>query len=59
MKIVVVLCFLMFVLIYVGIVVIINVNNNFGIDIDIVKKIYLGKVKVFFDGSCVIFFIFE
>ena len=50
MKIVAALCFLMSAPIYAGTAVIINANNNSGIDIDTVKKIYLGKVKKVVSG---------
>ena len=59
MKIVAALCFLMSAPIYAGTAVIINANNNSGIDIDTVKKIYLGKVKAFPDGSRAIPLTFE
>ncbi|MEC7452794.1 MAG: phosphate ABC transporter substrate-binding protein [Pseudomonadota bacterium] len=57
MKIVAALCFLMSAPIYAGTAVIINANNNSGIDT--VKKIYLGKVKAFPDGSRAIPLTFE
>ena len=59
MKIIAALCFLMSAPIYAGTAVIINANNNSGIDIDTVKKIYLGKVKAFPDGSRAIPLTFE
>ncbi|MFZ8200379.1 phosphate ABC transporter substrate-binding protein [Alteromonas portus] len=44
---------------YAGTAVIVNASNNSGIDLDTVKKIYLGKVKAFPDGSRAIPLTFE
>jgi hypothetical protein len=59
MKIVVALCFLLSAPLYAGTAVIVNANNNSGVDIDTVKKIYLGKMKAFPDGSRAIPLTFE
>jgi len=59
MKIIAALCFLLSAPLYAGTAVIVNANNNSGIDIDTVKKIYLGKVKAFPDGSRAIPLTFE
>ncbi|WP_394224422.1 phosphate ABC transporter substrate-binding protein [Alteromonas gracilis] len=59
MKIVAALCFLLSAPLCAGTAVIVNANNNSGIDFDTVKKIYLGKVKAFPDGNRVIPLTFE
>lgn len=59
MKTLLALCFLFPACAFAGTAVIVNSDNNSGIDIDTVKKIYLGKAKAFPDGSRAIPLTFE
>ena len=59
MKTLLALCFLFPACAFAGTAVIVNSDNSSGIDIDTVKKIYLGKAKAFPDGSRAIPLTFE
>ena len=53
------LCLLLSTPVFAGTAVIINPNNTSSIDLELVKRIYLGKSKAFPDGSRVIPLTFE
>ena len=59
MKIIFALCLLLSMPVFAGTAIIINANNTSGIDVEMVKRIYLGKSKAFPDGSRAIPLTFE
>ncbi|WP_334031206.1 phosphate ABC transporter substrate-binding protein [Alteromonas sp. P256] len=59
MKFIFALCLLLSTPVFAGTAIIINANNTSGIDIEMVKRIYLGKSKAFPDGSRAIPLTFE
>ncbi|MAI37236.1 phosphate ABC transporter substrate-binding protein [Alteromonas sp.] len=59
MKFIFALCLLLSMPVFAGTAIIINANNTSGIDVEMVKRIYLGKSKAFPDGSRAIPLTFE
>ncbi|WP_032096663.1 MULTISPECIES: phosphate ABC transporter substrate-binding protein [unclassified Alteromonas] len=59
MKFIFALCLLLSTPVFASTAIIINANNASGIDVEMVKRIYLGKSKAFPDGSRAIPLTFE
>ncbi|MAI65874.1 MAG: phosphate ABC transporter substrate-binding protein [Alteromonas sp.] len=59
MKFIIALCLFLSAPVFAGTAIIINSSNASGIDLEMVKRIYLGKAKAFPDGSRAIPLTFE
>ncbi|MEQ3639649.1 MAG: phosphate ABC transporter substrate-binding protein [Alteromonas sp.] len=59
MKFIIALCLLLSAPVFAGTAIIVNADNTSGIDVETVKRIYLGKSKAFPDGSRAIPLTFE